>query len=63
MGNIPESYNELIRLFLLHNEKVKEQYQPELSDFIDWLSEVAHDNYAEIPSNETLSGHAEILDW
>ena len=46
-----------------HNELVKERYRS--PNITDWLMTVGNveEGYLEIPSNETLSGHAEILEF
>jgi len=55
--------NELITR---HNNLVKPEYIcNDKRVFNNWLAQFANDEeqYIEIASNETLSGHAEILDW
>lgn len=60
---------EMERLHAQHNNAVKNIYQCDFESFGDWLSQHGHENpetneyYVEIPSNETLSGNAVILDW
>ena len=56
----------LKRLQEQHNRLTKESYHVDsLAIFENWLlsEESFTDNYVEISSNETISGHAEILDW
>ncbi len=64
--------NEILELMQQHNEQVKETYRVEsIGVFADWIESCANDDnnlsfpYIEIASNETLSGHACIieLDW
>ena len=57
-------YNNLLEQ---HNLKVKDAYKVEehqIGRFCVWVDDKANfeEGYIEIPSNETLSGHAEILD-
>ena len=60
---------EMIRLFHQYNSTVKDEYKCDFNKFSDWVAQEGHENeetnemYIEIPSNETKSGHAEILDW
>ena len=63
--DITDNKREMTRLFDLHSIKVKENYKTTFSLFTDWVRMNANENenYLEIPSNETISGHAEILDW
>lgn len=55
------------RLLEQHNSLVKEDYKVEgyhINRFCAWVDNNANFNegYIEIPGNETLSGHAEILE-
>ena len=60
---------EMVRLFENHNSVVKSVYICDFNKFRDLITEEGYENfltnekYIEIPSNETKSGHAEILDW
>jgi len=66
---ILENKKEMTRLHRQYNEAVKAEYKCDIANFADWLATDGHEDfeteemYIEIPSNETLSGHAEILDW
>jgi len=55
----------MARLFEEYNQKVKPECRPTLSFFWDWIymNGDPYEEYIEISSNQTLSGHAEILDW
>ena len=49
-----------------HNQLVKPRYIcTDIAGFERWLDSNGHDDegYIEISSNETLSGHAEILEY
>jgi len=49
-----------------HNKLVVSKWRiNDMSTFKHWLISFGDwdNNYVEIPSHETLSGHAEILDW
>lgn len=67
--NILDNKKEMTRLFEQFNCTVKDEYKCDMSKFSDWLAQEGYENeetnemYIEIPSNETKSGHAEILDW
>jgi len=56
---------ELTRMHEQYLASVKGNYQCDFNEFSDWVESDANyaENYIEIPSNETLSGHAVILDW
>ncbi len=60
---------EMQRLLDNHNNAVKEQYKCKIESFINWMSLDGHEDleagecYIEIPSNQTKSGHAVVLDW
>ncbi len=49
----------------MHNNLVIERYKcNDLECFVNWIYQRGDfvDQYIEIPANETISGHAEILD-
>jgi phosphoserine aminotransferase len=52
-------------LLAQHNAVVKPEYEANLAHLIEWLDSAANfeEEYVEIASNETRSGHAVILDW
>ena len=64
-----DNKKEMTRLHEQYLSAVKDAYKCDMDAFYDWMSSDGHENeetgemYIEIPSNETLSGHAEILDW
>jgi len=62
---ILENSNKLHELHELHNSKVKDIYKCSFINFINYLSRDGNEYecYLEIPSNQALSGHPEILDW
>ncbi|MDH5394460.1 MAG: hypothetical protein OEY11_14845 [Gammaproteobacteria bacterium] len=66
---ILDNEKEMIRLYEQYIASVKDKYKCDMDRFRDWLVTDGHENeetgemYIEIPGNETLSGHAEILDW
>lgn len=66
---ILKNKEELKRLHEQYISSVKDEYKCNLDKFSDWLCQGGHENeetcenYIEIPGNETLSGHAVILDW
>jgi len=66
---ILDNKEEMNRLFEHYTGIVKEEYKCDFDKFSDFLAQYGHENgetgemYIEIPGNETLSGHAEILDW
>jgi hypothetical protein len=56
----------LHQLLEKHNRLVKDQYKCDKMDlFVMWLENHGNDDegYIEIPSNQTISGHAEILEY
>ena len=63
--NILDNKKELKRLHEIHNDSVKKKYQCSFEQFWDWIAMDANqeEKYIEIPRHQTLSGHAEILDW
>ena len=67
--DILKDNNEIKRLHSQYNSNVKDKYRTNIENFKTWLAIDGHENnetgenYIEIPGNETLSGHAEILDW
>ena len=64
--NILDNKAMVLDLMATHNTKVKPEYNcDDYGHFLEWLSANANDaeQYIEIAGNQTLSGHAEILDW
>ena len=59
----------MTRLFEQYNSTVKDEYKCDFDNFSDWVAQEGRENeetnemHIEIPSNETKSGHSEILDW
>ncbi|MDH5572530.1 MAG: hypothetical protein OEY89_12245 [Gammaproteobacteria bacterium] len=55
----------LLELHKQYQKSVKAGYQIHFNTFENWVSEKGNfeEGYIEIPGNETLSGHAVILDW
>ncbi len=66
---ILDNKKEMTRLHEQYNATIKDEYKCDMDKFAEWLATNGHENeetdemYIEIPGNETLSGHAEILDW
>ena len=69
---VTRNKKEIDRLHENHNNAVKDEYKCDVNDFSKWLYNEGHeehnldssvDGYIEIPSYQTLSGHAVILDW
>ena len=66
---ILDNKKEMTRLFEHHNSVVKDAYVCDFNKFRDLIAEEGYENfltneqYIEISSNQTKSGHAEILDW
>ncbi len=62
---ILENNAEMMRLYWQYTSAVKDNYKCDFDKFAEWLARDGDEAeaYIEIPSNETLSGHAEILDW
>ena len=76
LDDTPEANKELQRVFEIHEKLVKDEYKGStLTGFIeqyydDLSNEILEDgapnweeSRLEISSNETISGHAEIISW
>jgi len=64
-----DNRKEMQRLFEHYTSIVKKEYKCDFCKFSDFLAQHGHENeetdemYIEISSNETLSCHAEIINW